>query len=79
MNYLYRSYCASEVKTKGGYLGIESDKDGYMLEASCATIGVLLESGEFVIPPFDRILSGTTAIKILNYINNEIIPNKIEF
>ena len=28
-----------------------------------------------MIPPFDRILAGTTAIKILKYVEEEVIPN----
>ena len=50
-----------------------------MLEASCATVGVLLKNGDFVIPSFDRILSGTTAIKILSFLENEVIPKQITF
>jgi branched-subunit amino acid aminotransferase/4-amino-4-deoxychorismate lyase len=71
-NYLIRSYIATESKSRGGYLAIEADKDGYLLEGSAATVAVLLKSGEFVIPPFDRILPGTTAIKILAYLQTQI-------
>lgn len=79
INYLYRSYCASQVKEKGGYLGIEQDRNGFLLEASCATVGVLLKNGDYVVPTFDRILSGTTAIKVFNFIENELISKQVEF
>jgi hypothetical protein len=39
-----------------------------------ATVGVLLKNGDFIIPPFDKILPGTTAQKILKYISEEVIP-----
>ena len=74
-NYLVRSYIASESKAKGGYLAIEADKDGYLLEGSVATVAVLLKNGDFIVPPFERILPGTTAIKILDYLEKEVIPS----
>lgn len=73
-NYLVRSYIATEARTKGGYLAVEADNNGYLLEGSAATVALLLKNGDFIIPPFDRILPGTTAIKILEFITNEVIP-----
>ena len=67
-NYLSRSYLATIAKKKGGYVGVEKDMDNYLLEASIATVGVLLKNGDFIIPPFTRIIEGTTAIKILDYV-----------
>jgi len=76
-NYLVRSYIATESKSKGGYLAIEADRNGYLLEGSVATVAVLLSNGDFVVPPFERILPGTTAIKILDYLEQEVIPQNI--
>lgn len=76
-NYLLRSYIATESKAQGGYLAIEADKEGYLLEGSVATVAVLLKNGDFVVPPFERILPGTTAIKILDFIENEVIPRSL--
>jgi 4-amino-4-deoxychorismate lyase len=73
-NYLLRSYIATESKSQGGYLAIEADHDGYLLEGSVATVAVLLGSGDFIVPPFDRRLAGTTAIKIMDFIEDEVIP-----
>ncbi len=58
-------------------MGIEQDKEGFLLEGSMATVAVLLKNGDFIIPPFDRILPGTTAIKILDYIEKQIIPERM--
>ena len=78
-NYLLRSYIASESKARGGYIGIEKDHDGYLLEGTMATLAVLLKNGDFVIPPFDRILQGTTAIKIMKFLEEEVFPNRVRF
>ena len=48
-----------------------------MLEGSCATVGVLLKNGDFVVPPFTKILPGTTAIKIMDFIEKQVIPFKM--
>ncbi|CDW77371.1 branched-chain-amino-acid aminotransferase-like protein chloroplastic-like [Stylonychia lemnae] len=74
-NYLVRTYMASESRSRGGYIAIEQDKEGYLLEGSMATVAVLLKNGDFIIPPFERILSGTTAIKIMDFLEKEVIPN----
>lgn len=68
-----RSYIATEAKAKGGYLAIEADKEGYMLEGSVATVAVLLKNGDFIVPPFERIIPGTTAVKIFKYIEESLI------
>lgn len=73
---MVRTYIASESKAKGGYLGIECDKNGYLLESTTATIAVLLKNGDFIVPPFDRILAGTTAIKILEFVEDEVLANQ---
>eukprot|EP00347_Sterkiella_histriomuscorum_P005631 403355859 len=78
-NYLVRTYMASESKSRGGYIGIEQDKDNYLLEGTMATVAILLKNGDFVIPPFDRILQGTTAIKIMEFIEHEILPNPEQY
>jgi hypothetical protein len=33
-----------------------------------STVAVLLKNGDFIIPPFDRILPGTTALKVIEFI-----------
>ena len=57
-------------RRKGGFLGIEMDKEGYLLEGSMSTVAVLLKNGDFLVPPPDRILSGTTVLKAFDYIEN---------
>ena len=76
-NYLVRSYIATQSKNKGGYLAIEADKDGFLLEGSLSTVAVLLKNGDFVVPPVDRIIPGTTAIKIFKFIEQEVVPKQL--
>lgn len=76
-NYLVRSYIVTQSKNKGGYLAIEADKDGFLLEGSLSTVAVLLKNGDFVVPPVDRIIPGTTAIKIFKFIEQEVVPKQL--
>lgn len=63
-------------RRKGGFLGIEMDSEGYLLEGSMSTVGVLLKTGDFVVPPPERILSGTTVKKAFDCIQEEIEKNQ---
>ena len=76
-NYLVRSYIVTQSKNKGGYLAIEAAKDGFLLEGSLWTVAVLLKNGDFVVPPVDRIIPGTTAIKIFKFIEQEVVPKQL--
>lgn len=60
-------------RRKGGFLGIEMDDEGYLLEGSMSTVGVLLKNGDFVVPPPERILAGTTVKKAFQCIEDEFI------
>lgn len=53
---------ATVSKSKNGYLGLMLDADNNILEAAMANVGILLKSGVFIIPSFDKTVSGTTAI-----------------
>jgi len=57
-------------------MGITEDKEGNLLEGATATVGVLLKSGSFVVPPSEDILEGTTINKIIAFLQKEVIPNK---
>ena len=36
-----------------------------------------MKNGEFVVPEFIRIISSTTAAKVIDYIENEIVPKAL--
>lgn len=69
LSYMIHSYIATMARSKGGYIGIKEDNEGYLLEGTMATVGVLLKNGDFVVPSFDKILAGTTVIKILEFLD----------
>ncbi len=37
-------------------------------------MGLVLKSGELLIPPFDRTLAGTTALRLIEYAEEVLIP-----
>ena len=64
-----------ESRDQGGYLGIMTDDRGNLLETSMSNIAFVLKNGEFNVPPFDKTLIGTTVVRVLDFVNNELIPN----
>ncbi|KAL4457033.1 hypothetical protein ABPG74_014671 [Tetrahymena malaccensis] len=74
ISYLENAIIANASKSKGGYLGIKVDENGYLLEASIASIGMILKNKEFVSPPADKIIEGTTLKKCMQFLEKELIP-----
>ena len=55
-------------KSRGGYFGIKTDKEGKLLEGAISNIAYVLKDGSFGHPPLAKTIRGTTltkAIKIL--------------
>lgn len=73
-SYLENSIIANASKSKGGYLGIKIDENGHALEAAIANIGLVLKNGDFVTPPSEKIIEGTTLKKCLLHINSDLVP-----
>ncbi len=65
-NYLVNCIASNTSKKRGGYQGIFIDKEGNFLESSSACLG-FVKNNIFHVPSFDKTLSGTTAIKALQY------------
>lgn len=61
------------LKSKGGYLGIKCDENGHLLEASIASIGLVLKNKEFITPPADKIIEGTTLKKCVEFMEKELV------
>lgn len=55
-------------------MGIKVDEDGSLLEAAIANIGIVLKNGEFITPPPDKIIDGTTLKKCLSLFQSQLIP-----
>ena len=60
-----------------------TDENGNILETSMSNVAFVLKSGEsngsyvFNVPPFDKTLMGTTVVRVLDFVNKELIPNKV--
>ena len=60
-----------------------TDENGNILETSMSNVAFVLKSGEsngsyvFNVPPFDKTLMGTTVVRVLEFVNKELIPNKV--
>lgn len=49
------------------------DEDGSLLEAAIANIGIVLKNGEFLTPPPDKIIDGTTLKKCLSLFKEQFV------
>ena len=73
-NYLINSMTTKMSRDQGGFLGIMTDDNGFLLESSMSNCAYMMKDGSFCIPPFDKTLAGTTAIRCMDYIENTLIP-----
>jgi branched-subunit amino acid aminotransferase/4-amino-4-deoxychorismate lyase len=73
-NYLINALVNNKSKEQGGYLGIMTDENGNMLETPMSNIAFLLLDGTFLVPPFDKTLTGTTVVRVMDFVKNVLIP-----
>jgi len=73
-NYLLNALVTKKAKEMGGYLGIMTDENGYLLESPMSNIAFVLKDGSFNVPPFDKTLVGTTVLRIMDFVQNDLIP-----
>lgn len=59
-NYLLNALTTMEAESKGCFLGIQVDPEGYIAESSIANVAIVDQNGVLRGPPFDGILRGTT-------------------
>ena len=64
-NYMSNSLCVLEAKSKGGYMGIQVNSQGFILESAVANVCAVLSDGRLLTPPADQVLAGTTIGRIL--------------
>jgi branched-subunit amino acid aminotransferase/4-amino-4-deoxychorismate lyase len=73
-NYLINALVCKKSREQGGYLGIMTDEDGNLLESPTSNIAFVLKDGSFNVPPFDKTLVGTTVLRVMEYVEKELIP-----
>lgn len=72
-SYLANCIINKIVKQKQGYLGIMLDDEGNMLEGPISNIAFVMKNNSFRVPSFEKTLKGTTIIKCLRYIEENMI------
>jgi branched-subunit amino acid aminotransferase/4-amino-4-deoxychorismate lyase len=74
-NYLVNAIVTKKAKEEGGYMGIMVDEHGNFLEAPTSNVAFFMNNGDFSVPPFEKTLIGTTVIRVMEYVEKELIPN----
>lgn len=74
-NYLLNVLTHLEAKDSGGWFGVLVDDDGYVAEGAVVNVFfVTSESRVLLTPPFEGILRGTTARRVLQLAEEVLIP-----
>lgn len=76
-NYLPNALVVTEAEEKGASVGIWLDEEGHLAEGQNMNVGFLTVEGELLLPPFDRILSGCTARRLLELAPKLVKENAI--
>jgi len=68
-NYLSNILCALSAQEKGGYLGVQTTKDGFILETAKANLMFYTKDKDILTPETDEILDGTTVRRLVELLN----------
>jgi branched-subunit amino acid aminotransferase/4-amino-4-deoxychorismate lyase len=77
-NYLVNTLCVLEARTKGGYMGIFLDRQGFLAESAIANVAVVCDSC-FLMPKDDNILEGTTAKRVFAFCQSLVEKGQLRF
>lgn len=73
VNYLPNVLSKMEAEDVGAFASIWVDEEGYIAEGPNVNVAFITKDGELVLPFFDKILSGCTAVRLL-----ELAPKLVE-
>ncbi|KAL3508708.1 hypothetical protein ACH5RR_028109 [Cinchona calisaya] len=73
VNYLPNVLSLMEAEEQGASASIWVDEEGYVAEGPNVNVGVITPDNELILPPFDKILRGCTAARLL-----ELAPKLVE-
>lgn len=76
-NYLPNALVVREAEEKGASVGIWLDEEGNIAEGQNMNVGFVTTDGELLLPPFDRILSGCTARRVLELAPKLVTENAV--
>lgn len=77
VNYLPNVLSKMEAEENGGYAAIWLDEDGFVAEGPNMNVAFVTKEKEFLMPRFDKILSGCTAKRVLVLAENLVREGKI--
>lgn len=75
VNYLPNVLAQLEAEEKGLYAGIWLDNEGFIAEGPNMNVAILGSDGVLLIPPFDNVLAGCTARRMIELVSR-LIDNK---
>ncbi|KAL6999566.1 aminodeoxychorismate lyase [Sarracenia purpurea var. burkii] len=73
VNYLPNVLSIMEAEEKGAFASIWVDEEGYIAEGPNVNVAFITHDKELILPPFDKILCGCTALRLL-----ELAPKLVE-
>nr|GMC74694.1 D-amino-acid transaminase, chloroplastic-like [Ipomoea batatas] len=73
VNYLPNVLSKMEAEDKGAFASIWVDEEGYIAEGPNVNVAFITHKKELILPKFDKILSGCTALRLL-----ELAPKLVE-
>ncbi|XP_031106745.1 D-amino-acid transaminase, chloroplastic-like [Ipomoea triloba] len=73
VNYLPNVLSKMEAEEKGAFASIWVDEEGYIAEGPNVNVAFITHEKELILPKFDKILSGCTALRLL-----ELAPKLVE-
>ncbi|KAJ8532352.1 hypothetical protein K7X08_012275 [Anisodus acutangulus] len=73
VNYLPNVLSKMEAEDKGAFASIWVDEEGYIAEGPNVNVAFITSDKELILPSFDKILSGCTAMRLL-----ELAPKLVE-
>ncbi|KAA0038609.1 D-amino-acid transaminase [Cucumis melo var. makuwa] len=77
VNYLPNVLSKMEAEEKGAYASIWLDSDGFIAEGPNMNVAFITSDKEFIMPHFDKILSGCTAKRIINLAERLVKEGKL--
>lgn len=77
VNYLPNVLSKMEAEEKGAYASIWLDSDGFIAEGPNMNVALITNDKEFIMPHFDKILSGCTAKRIINLAERLVKEGKL--
>lgn len=76
-NYLPNALALREAEEKGAQAGIWLDEEGNVAEGNNLNVGFVSNDGEVLLPPFESILPGCTARRLLHLVPELVKENAV--